>query len=138
MPSASGRLRNEFYCVDRAVAGPQLVPVLSLGCRLEMRSCAADVAASARHWYVLARREDAGGAPLPRMHVTPGMFGRGAMVEVKVPLAKMKMKQLSDELAAFGAPKSGPRKRVLQLRLRALIIRAAAAAHAAPAAAAPA
>jgi len=41
-----------------------------------------------------------------------------------VPLAKMKMKQLSDELAARGAPKSGPRKRVLQLRLRALIIRA--------------
>ena len=55
------------------------------------------------------------------------------MVEVKVPLAKMKMKQLSDELAARGAPKSGTRKRVLQLRLRALIIRAAAAARAAPA-----
>ena len=59
--SASGRLRNEFYCVDRAVAGPQLVPVLSLGCRLEVRSCAADAGASAQHWYVLARREDAGG-----------------------------------------------------------------------------
>ena len=39
-------------------------------------------------------------------------------------MAKMKLKQLAEELGARGATKSG-RKRALQLRLRALIIRAA-------------
>ena len=42
-------------------------------------------------------------------------------------LTKLKVKQLGEELSMRGAPKSG-RKRALQLRLRALIIAAAAAA----------
>ena len=40
-------------------------------------------------------------------------------------LTEMKVKQLAEELGARGAPKSG-RKRALQLRLRALMIVAAA------------
>ena len=47
------------------------------------------------------------------------------MVAVRVRLAKMKLKDLAEELGARGATKSG-RKRALQLRLRALIIRARA------------
>ena len=55
----------------------------------------------------------------------PGMFGPSAMqVEgVGLHLTKLKVKQLGEELRT---PKSG-RKRALQLRLRALIIAAAAA-----------
>ena len=69
-----------------------------------------------------------GGALLQSMRLTRAMF-RGyvwrAMVAVRVPrLAKMKLKELAEELGARGATKSG-RKRALQLRLRALIILAA-------------
>ena len=52
------------------------------------------------------------------------MFAAREMVAVAVDLERMKVKQLADELAARGAPKSANRKRVLQLRLRALIISA--------------
>ena len=41
------------------------------------------------------------------------------------PLAKMKLKQLAEELGARGAAKSGRAESALQLRPRALIIRAA-------------
>ena len=60
------------------------------------------------------------------MRLSRGMFGARAMVAVRVHLAKMKLKQLAEELGARGATKSG-RKRALQLRMRALpvIIRAA-------------
>ena len=61
---------------------------------------------------------------LQGMRLSRGMFGARAMVAVRVHLAEMKLKQLAEELGARGATKSG-RKRALQLRLRALIIRAA-------------
>ena len=89
-----------------------------------MRSCVADAAGSAVHFYAAAVHECVGGALLQGMHLSRGMFGARAMVAVRVHLAKMKLKQLAEELGARGATKSG-RKRALQLRLRALIIRAA-------------
>jgi hypothetical protein len=58
------------------------------------------------------------------MSLSPGMFGASKMGTVAIDLAKMKVKQLADELEWHKAPKSG-RKRVLQLRLRALMISAA-------------
>ena len=58
------------------------------------------------------------------MSLSPSMFGASKMGAVAVDLAKMKVKQLADELEWRGAPKSG-RKRVQQLRLRALMIIAA-------------
>ena len=76
------------------------------------------------HFYAAAVRERVGGALLQGMRLSRGMFGARAMVAVRVHLAKMKLKQLAEELGARGATKSG-RKRALQLRLRALIIRAA-------------
>ena len=76
------------------------------------------------HLYAAAVRERVGGTLLHGMRLSRGMFGARAMVAVRVHLAKMKLKQLAEELGARGATKSG-RKRALQLRLRALIIRAA-------------
>ena len=76
------------------------------------------------HFYAAAVHECVGGALLQGMRLSRGMFGARAMVAVRVHLAKMKLKQLAEELGARGATKSG-RKRALQLRLRALIIRAA-------------
>ena len=63
------------------------------------------------------------------MQLSWDMFGASAMQVqgVGLHLTKMKVKQLGEELSARKAPKSG-RKRALQLRLRALIIAAAAAA----------
>ena len=46
------------------MAPVQLVPLLSLGCRVEMRSCAADAAASELQYFALEQREPVGGAPL--------------------------------------------------------------------------
>ena len=51
-------------------------------------------------------------------------FDRFQKTLAKFDLARMKVKQLADELEWRGAPKSG-RKRVQQLRLRALMIIAA-------------
>ena len=76
------------------------------------------------HFYAAAVLERVGGALLQSMRLTRAMFGARAMVAVRVRLAKMKLKELAEELGARGATKSG-RKRALQLRLRALIIRAA-------------
>ena len=41
------RRGGPFYRVDRMVAPVQFVPLLSLGCRVDMRSCAVDADASA-------------------------------------------------------------------------------------------
>ena len=65
---------------------------------------------------------------LRSMQLSWDIFGPSAMqVEgVGLHLTKLKVKQLGEELSMRGAHKSG-RKRALQLRLRALIIAAAAA-----------
>ena len=62
------------------------------------------------------RCERVGGALLQSMRLTRAMFGARAMVAVRVRLAKMKLKELAEELGARGATKSG-QKRALQLRL---------------------
>ena len=121
---ASARRRGgPFYRVDRKVAPVQFVPLLSLGCRVEMRSCAADAAASELQYFALEQREQVGGAPLRSMQLSWGMFGADAMKVggVGLHLTQLKVKQLAEELSERGATKSG-RKRALQLRLRALII----------------
>ena len=109
--------------MDRKVAPVQFVPLLSLGCRVEMRSCAADAAASELQYFALEQREQVGGAPLRSMQLSWGMFGADAMRVrgVGLHLTQLKVKQLAEELSERGATKSG-RKRALQLRLRALII----------------
>ena len=127
MAVPSVRRGGPFYRVDRKVAPVQFVPLLSLGCRIEMRSCAADAAASEVQYYPSEQCELVGGAPLRRMQLSWDMFGPDAM---RVPgaelhLTKLKVKQLQEELAVREATRSG-RKRALQLRLRALIIAAAA------------
>ena len=124
MELASARWRGgPFYRVDRKVAPVQFVPLLSLGCRVEMRSCAADAAASELQYFALEQREQVGGAPLRSMQLSWGMFGADAMKVggVGLHLTQLKVKQLAEELSERGATKSG-RKRALQLRLRALII----------------
>ena len=84
-------------------------------------------AAEETQYYSLSQRELAGGAPLQSMRLSWDMFGASAMkVEgIGLHLAALKVKQLQEELVAWGATKSG-RKRALQLRLRALIIAAVA------------
>ena len=52
-----------FYRVDRMVAPVQFVPLLRLGCRIDMRSCAVDADASARQYFASQQRESVGGAP---------------------------------------------------------------------------
>ena len=56
-----------FYRVDRMVAPVQFVPLLSLGCCVDMRSCAVDADASARQYFAAQQRESVGGAPLRSM-----------------------------------------------------------------------
>ena len=126
----SVRCGGPFYCVDRKVAPVQFVPLLSLGCCVEMRSCAVDRAASEVQYYPSEQRELVGGALLRCMQLSWDMFGPSAMrVEgAELHLTRLKVKQLQEELAARDATRSG-RKRALQLRLRALIITAAAAAE---------
>ena len=115
-----------FYRVDRVSAPVQFVPLLSLGCRVDVRSCAADAAASEIQYYISQLQADAGGSPLQSMRLSWDMFGASAMKAegAGLHLSKMKVKQLADELGAWKATKSG-RKRQMQLRLRALIIAAA-------------
>ena len=74
-----GEAARWFYLVDRKVAPVQFVPLLSLGCRVEMRSCAADAAASELQYFALEQREQVGGAPLRSMQLSWGMFGADAM-----------------------------------------------------------
>jgi hypothetical protein len=127
VPVPSTRQRGEkFYRVDRRVAPVQFVPLLSLGCRIEMGRCW-DESASESQYYSLSQRELAGGTPLHSMRLSWGMFGASAMRAegVGLHLTALKVKQLQEELGVRGATKSG-RKRALQLRLRALIIAAAA------------
>ena len=57
-----------------------------------MRSCAADAAGLAVHFYAAAVRERVGGALLQGMRLSRGMFGARATVAVRVHLAKMKVK----------------------------------------------
>jgi len=125
---ASGRQRSgPLYCVDRKRAPVQFVPLLSLGCCIEMRSCAVDAGATQLHYFALKQDELAGGRPLRSMRLSWDMFGADAMrvANIGLHLTKLKVKQLTEELSERGAPKSG-RKRALQLRLRALIIAEAA------------
>ena len=104
----------------------QFVPLVSLGCRVDVRSCAADAAASEIQYYISQLQAGAGGSPLQSMRLSWDMFGASAMKAegAGLHLSKMKVKQLADELGAWKATKSG-RKRQMQLRLRALIIAAA-------------
>ena len=73
------RRGGPFYCVDRKVAAVQFVPLLSLGCRVEIWSCAVDAAASDHQYYALRQSELAGGAPLRSMRLSWDMFGASAM-----------------------------------------------------------
>ena len=57
-----------FYSVDRVSAPVQVVPLLSLGCRVDVRSCAADAAASEIQYYISQLQADAGGLPLQSKH----------------------------------------------------------------------
>ena len=59
------------------------------------------------HFYAAAVRERVGGALLQGMRLSRGMFGARVRVAVRVHLAKMKLKQLAEELGARGATKSG-------------------------------
>ena len=118
MEVASTRRRGgPFYRVDRKVAPVQFVPLLSLGCRIEMRGCAVDAAASELHYFALEQREPVGGAPLRSMQLSWGMFGADAMRVrgVGLHLTQLKVKQLAEELSERGATKSG-RKRALSGR----------------------
>ena len=126
--SGSCRVGAAFYRVDRVSAPVQFVPLVSLGCRVDVRSCAADAAASEIQYYISQLQADAGGSPLQSMRLSWDMFGASAMKAegAGLHLSKMKVKQLADELGAWKATKSG-RKRQMQLRLRALIIAAASA-----------
>lgn len=79
---ASGRQRSgPLYCVDRKRAPVQFVPLLSLGCCIEMRSCAVDAGATQLHYFALKQNELAGGRPLRSMRLSWDMFGADASDE---------------------------------------------------------
>ena len=58
---AARRRGGPFYRIDRMVAPVQFVPLLSLGCRVDMRSCAVDADASAHQWYFASQQRESVG-----------------------------------------------------------------------------
>ena len=60
-------------------AGGVCAAILSLGCRIDMRSCAVNADASARQYFASQQRESVGGAPLRSMQLSWDMFGPSAM-----------------------------------------------------------
>ena len=81
---ASERQRSgPLYCVDadrkRAPCSVHPYNLLSLGCCIEMRSCAVDAGATQLHYFALKQNELAGGRPLRSMRLSWDMFGADAM-----------------------------------------------------------
>ena len=106
-------------CIDRLRAPAVLVPLSSLGRRVEM------VEGSEEGVFdPVASVGEAGGDPLQACTLTPDLFAAAAMFGVERDLMKMTVLQLKEELEARGASRSGALKSVLRGRLRAIIIAA--------------
>ena len=118
------RRGNGRWVEDFAHASPQLVPVLSLGRRVEATkaangSCSFAVAAKA-----------AGGPALFEISLFADMFAAGGAGGLRVDLMEMKVSELREELEAPDEAKSGC-KPWLRRRLHAAIVRERVAARAA-------
>ena len=113
------------YQADRVRAQAKLVPVLSLGRRVGMEVATPISSSSDEPELTLTpvqQRNMGGGRRLQSLVLTPDMFDEDAMVsEPGVGLLQLKVAQLSAELEARGAAKSGL-KGALQQRLRELVI----------------
>ena len=108
------------WVVDRRRAAPLLVPLASLGRRVQMEE------ESAGQFRVARVDDDAGGPALRACAISEEMFSAEQMEgPVRKDLMAMKVGELKDELEARGAPRSGPNKMALRVRLRALMIRSA-------------
>ena len=103
--------------VDRRQAAPLLVPLASLGRRVDVEEEDGDYMVSRVHL-------DAGGPALRSCSYTPETFAGSAMCgPVAKDLMRLKVKELRAELEERGAPKRG-RKPELRVRLRALMMSA--------------
>ena len=109
---------DESVCVDRLRAPAVLVPLESLGRRVDMVEGPAGV------FDPMPVRGGAGGPPLQACTLTPELFEAAAMVCVARDLMKMTVLELKDELQARGATRTGALKSVLRGRLRAVIVAA--------------
>ena len=111
------------WAEDFPRAAPQLVPVLSLGRRMD-----ATRAAHGSLTFAVAGA-GAGGAALREFALSADMFRKGEASGLQVDLMDMKVPQLKDELEARGETKTGC-KPWLRGRLHAAIVRAHIAAAA--------
>ena len=99
------------------------VPVVSLGrgVMLSVYDGPYSIDATGPVYQVSALQNDAGGPELHSLTLTRDLFEAAAMKVVKLDLLDMKVKELQDELAARGLPRSGS-KHTLRHRLRAIIV----------------
>jgi hypothetical protein len=108
--------RGDSWAIDFALAPPVLVPVLSLGRRMEAASAAGGTLT------VTAAAAAAGGLALRRMVLSEELFHAGAMQVVKKNLLDQKVLELKEELTARGEGTTG-NKAFLLRRLHAAIVR---------------
>ena len=116
---ADGVLRE-----DRSEA-PSLVPLVRLGCKLELEELTAGDAYQSGSWRLVGTAPACGGAPLQALVLDDAAFASSVMMgEGELPFEEMKLKQLKHELAARGVRRSGL-KAMLQHRLHGLLVQAA-------------
>ena len=107
---------NTRWGADFAAAPPVLVPVLSLGRRVEATSAAGGMLT------ITVAAAAAGGPELRRMVLSQELFSATAMKTVSKDLLDLKVTELKDELAAWDESTNG-NKAFLRRRLHAAIVR---------------
>ena len=109
--------------VDRSIAPPILVPMLSLGRKVEATVQQHTQPAHTKYTFTFPTPPDpqAGGPLLRSICIDPTMFSADAMLAVSTDLADMKVAELKEELRHRGKPCSGPKPMLLR-RLHAVIV----------------
>ena len=103
--------------VDRAAAGVALVPMLSLGRKVDVLELANDM-------YQFNQLQDAAGGPFLRiLCLDETMFRADAMLSANADLAEMRVEELKGELEVRGEPRTGPKSMLQIRRLHAAIVR---------------
>ena len=112
---------TRHYEANRRVAPPQRVPLACLGERVKLCEVSEEQGEGRQRYVLASRCPGVGGEPLRRIHLDASAFAAGVMHTAPIDLEAMKGKQLSAELEARGAAKTG-RKGALQQRLHALLV----------------
>jgi hypothetical protein len=123
VPDADGLLREDRTCM------PLVVPLLMLGCRVDVRefACSHLRCASTDVYEQLGISTECGGTQLTSMCMDRSMFDADAMGG-DVAFEDMKVSDLREELAVRGALRSGV-KGALQRRLHTMIVQGASMAQ---------